>query len=323
MPGAAYAEGVSTAPTASPAPADPTGRRFRLRRESGDTVATAEIASVGAALRAYSSDGVDLVPRYPDTSATPAASGVVLVPWPNRVAGATWTQRGETHRLAISEPATGAASHGLLRFASYKAVSEDGESVTLEADVVPQTGYPFHLRTEVRYALTDDGLEVTHTVENVGAAAAPVALGTHPYLCIDGVDTADLTLQLDAPLRSTLDADLIPIEDVPVDAATDLRTPRRIGELDLNYAYAGMPRDAADRITATLTAPDGRAVTLWAGTGFTHLQVFTTDRYPGSELAVAIEPMTAPANAFNTGENLRWLEPGERWTLRWGVAPKL
>ena len=35
--------------------------------------------------------------------------------------------------------------------------------------------------------------------------------------------------------------------------------------------------------------------------------------------AVAVEPMTAPANAFNTGAGLRWLEPGETWTVRWGI----
>lgn len=300
-------------------PADPTGPRFRLN--CGTT--TAEIATVGAALRAYAVGEVDLVPRYPDTTPTPAASGVVLIPWPNRVAGAVWTQHDTTYRLAVTEPATGAASHGLLRFTSYRAVAETADSVTLTADVVPQTGYPFHLRTHVAYALTDDGLAVTHTIENVGAEPAPIALGTHPYLCLGGVPTADLTVQLDAPLRSVLDERLIPVADAPVDDDTDLRMPRRLGDVDLNTAYSGMPRDAADRIAATLTAPDGRSVTLWAGTGFTHLQLYTTDRYPGAELAVAIEPMTAPANALNTGENLRWLTPGETWTLAWGITPTL
>lgn len=300
-------------------PADPTGPRFHLRR--GD--ATAEVTTVGAALRAYAVNGIELVPRYPDSMATPAASGVVLVPWPNRVAGGVWTQRGETRQLAISEPATGSASHGLLRFASYRAIAEDAHRLTLAADIVPQSGYPFHLHTEVTYELTDSGLEVTHTIENVGADAAPVALGTHPYLCIGDTDTADLTLQIDAPLRSVLDEDLIPVGDEPVDAATDVREPRRVGDLDLNTAYSGISRDAADRIHGTLSTPDGRSVTLWAGTGFTHLQVYTTDRYPDAELAIAIEPMTAPANAFNSGENLRWLEPGETWGLGWGITPAL
>ena len=49
------------------------------------------------------------------------------------------------------------------------------------------------------------------------------------------------------------------------------------------------------------------------------MQVFTTDRYPGQELAVAIEPMTAPANAFNSGQDLRILAPGERWAGQWGI----
>ena len=35
--------------------------------------------------------------------------------------------------------------------------------------------------------------------------------------------------------------------------------------------------------------------------------------------AVAIEPMTAPADAFNSGAGLRWLKPGEAWTVRWGI----
>lgn len=300
-------------------PADPTGPRFHL--SDGD--AHVEIATVGAALRAFTVGGVDVVPRYSDTSATPAASGVVLVPWPNRVAGAAWTQRGKTYHLAISEPATGAASHGLLRFTSYQPVSQSSDSVTLTADVVPQTGYPFHLRTAVTYALAGAALTVTHTIHNVGSEAAPVALGTHPYLCIGDVDTADVTVQLDAPLRAVVDDRLIPIADEPVDEATDLRTARRIGDLDLNTAYSGMPRDEQGRVRAVLTAPDGRAVELWAGDGFTRLQLFTTDRCPGQDVAIAIEPMSAPANAFNSGEDLRWLERGESWTLEWGITTAL
>ncbi len=300
-------------------PADPTGSRFHLT--DGDT--RAEVATVGAALRAFAIDGVDIVPRYPDSVPTPASSGVVLVPWPNRVAGGSWTQRGVTRQLAVTEPATGAASHGLLRFTSYVPVSQASDSLILAADVVPQIGYPFHLRTTVMYALAGTTLTVTHTIENVGADAAPVALGTHPYLGIGGVDTAELTVQLDAPLRAVVDERLIPVSDEPVDEATDLRSPRRVGDLDLNTAYSGMPRDAAGRIRATLTAPDGRAVDLWAGPGFTRLQLYTTDRYPGQPVAIAIEPMTAPANALNTGEDLRWLEPGDRWTLEWGITATL
>jgi aldose 1-epimerase len=39
-------------------------------------------------------------------------------------------------------------------------------------------------------------------------------------------------------------------------------------------------------------------------------------------VALAVEPMTAPANALNTGEGVRWLEPEETWTVQWGIRPK-
>ena len=35
--------------------------------------------------------------------------------------------------------------------------------------------------------------------------------------------------------------------------------------------------------------------------------------------AVALEPMTAPPDALNSGTGLIWLEPGESWTSSWGV----
>ena len=295
--------------------ADPTGHRFTIR--SGDTFA--EISQVGAALRAFAVGEVDIVPRYPDGIPTPAASGIVLVPWPNRVRDGLWTQRGQTRQLAITEPKYNNASHGLLRFAPYTLIAETVDSVTLGAELVPQTGYPFHLATEVEYRASDGELHVTHRIRNVGRQEAPVALGTHPYFCVGDVATADLTIQLDANTRYEVDERMLPIGQGPVDAATDLRRPRRLGDVSLDTAYGQVARDSEDRIGAVLTAPDGRTVDVWAGTGFVHLQVFTTDRYPGQDLAVAIEPMTAPADAFNSGQGLRWLPPDEQWLLEWGV----
>ena len=296
----------------------PTGTQYELR--SPDGRATAEITQVGAALRAFAVDGVDLVPRYPLDAATPAGSGIVLVPWPNRVRDGRWTQRGETRQLALTEPVTGNASHGLLRFASYAVAAQSAASITLSAPVVPQTGYPFHLETTVTYAITGMSLEVTHTVTNVGAEDAPVAVGTHPYLCIDDVDTSELVLTSPGATRFTLDERKLPLSEEPVDAASDLRGGRRIADLDLDTAYGQLPRDPDGRVRTTLAAPDGRVLTLWQGEGFDYVQVFTTDRYPGQPVAVAVEPMTAPADALNSGQSLRWLTPGESWELHWGIT---
>lgn len=294
----------------------PTGTRFRL--DSGGV--TAEVNEVGASLRALTVDGVDLVPRYADDIPTPAASGVVLVPWPNRVRDGRWTHDGVTRQLAISEPALGNASHGLLRFAAYRAESAQSDALTLRADVFPQTGYPFHLETRVTYTLAADGVVVTHHLRNVGAEAAPVAVGVHPYVCIGTSDTAELVLRSSGTDRIVLDDRKLPAGEAPVDATTDLRGGRRVGGLDLDTGYRGLDRDADGRVRHTLTAPDGSELTLWQGEGFDWVQVFTTDRYPQHPLALAVEPMTAPADAFNSGTGLRVLAPGEEWTLEWGIS---
>lgn len=295
--------------------ADPTGTRFSIRSSS----VSAEITEVGAALRALRVGGVDLVPGYPDDSPTPAASGIVLVPWPNRIRGGTWNDAGEVRQLAITEPKFGNASHGLLRFTSYRVIAHTESSLTLGAAVVPQTGYPYHLQTQVTYRLTDAGVHVGHVIENVGEGDAPVALGTHPYFQISDVATADLALHLDAESWFRLDAQNIPVAQEPIDAEHDLRTARRVGDLALDAAYGDLSRDDAGRVTASLLAADGRRLRVWAGVGFDYLQLFTTDRYPGHEVAVAIEPMTAPADAFNSGQSLRRLAPGAQWELEWGV----
>jgi aldose 1-epimerase len=295
--------------------ADPTGIRFHLRTAHS----SAEITQVGAALRALTVGGVDLVPRYPDDLPTPAASGVILVPWPNRIRDGRYSFDGEDLQLSISEPKFGNASHGLLRFGTYQPVEQSDERLVLAADVVPQTGYPFHLRTRVTFVLEHDGLHVTHEIRNVGARTAPVALGVHPYLQIGGVDTADLVVRSTGATTLVLDDRNIPVDEVPVGPGTDLRAGLRLGDAALDNGYRGMERDATGRAVHTLTAPDGRRVELWQDEGFRWAQVFTTDRYPGHPLAVAVEPMTAPANAFASGIDLDTVESGAEMRREWGI----
>lgn len=298
-------------------PADPTGRQFVLA--SADGRVTAQVAQVGASLRALEVDGVALVPPYPAGTATPSASGITLVPWPNRIRDGRWTQDGVTRQLPVTEPRTGSASHGLLRFMPYQPVDDGDAAVTLAATVYPQTGYPFQLDTTVTYALTDTGVAATHRITNVGADEAPVALGIHPYLCLGAVPVADLVLTVPGATWFELDDRLLPVAERPVDVAVDLRSGVRLGDVDLNLAYGSLARDADGVVRSTLRAPDGRTVTQWLGAGFDYVQVFTMSTYPGQELAVAVEPMTAPADAFNSGQGLRRLAPGEMWELRWGL----
>ncbi|MBS1675610.1 MAG: aldose 1-epimerase family protein [Actinobacteria bacterium] len=280
----------------------------------------AQVAQVGASLRHLVVDGTTVVPPYPEDAPTPGASGIVLVPWPNRIRDGIWIDGEQTRALAITEPKLNNASHGLLRFTAYEIAEQSAASVLLRADVVPQTGYPYLLETSVRYTLVSDGIAVEHTITNRSGSPAPVALGTHPYLTISGADPKALLLRVPAETFFETDDRLLPIGECPVSGGTDLRTPRPLGALQLDTGFATLRRDEDGRVRSTLQAADGRTVTLWQGEGLDYLQAYTSTGYPGQELVVALEPMSAPAEAFNSGRGLRRLGTGETWIAQWGVT---
>lgn len=295
---------------------EPTGIQHHLRH--GEV--TVHIAQVGAALRGLTVRGIDVVPPFPLGTRTPFGSGTVLVPWPNRIRDGIWTHEGKPQLLAITEPKLGNAIHGLLRYAPYRVISSTDAAITLGATVFPQLGYLFQLETEVTYEATATGVAVTHAITNVGSDAAPVAVGTHPFITIGDVDPTELVLTVPATTRFPVDARLLPSPEEPVDGtAFDLREGVRLGDVDLDDAFGGVIRDADGIARYSLTAPDGRRAIVWAGESMDYVQVFTTPIYPGQEVAVAIEPMTAPADAFNSGTGLRWVAPGETWALQWGI----
>jgi len=302
----------------------PTGEQYEIVRTTAAGTARAVITELAAGIREFQIGGVDLVEPFPVTSSPQSASGIVLSPWPNRVRDGKWTWtaadgKEQTLQLPLTEPALGNASHGLLRFTAYQLADKGADFVELAATIFPQNGYPFLVDTTVRYELTDDGLAVTHSFANGGESDAPVAVGAHPYFRLGEVDTRELQLTVHASSHFELDEKLIPVAQKPVDGTEfDLRAPRRVGDLDLNEGYA----DAGPGDLAVLTAPDGSSVTLWGNDAFRFLQVYTHRSFatlPEGAVAIALEPMTAPTDAFNSGLGLKRLAPHETWSVTWGI----
>jgi aldose 1-epimerase len=299
----------------------PTGEQFRLTRSTPNGLAEAVIVEVAASIREFRIGEVELTEPYGEFSLPPFADGIVLVPWPNRVEDGVWQLDGAPQQLDITEPDKHNAIHGLLRNAPYRVLERSDGSVTLGATIFPQHGYPFFLETSVTHELTDDGMTVTHRITNESDLPAPVAIGSHPFFQIGDVPTDDLTLTVHAGTRFPVDERLNPSAEIPVDGTDyDLRGGRKVTDLDLDDAFGEVK--PVDQVTATLTAPDGRSVSLWQDENFPYVQIFTTRLFPrgsGHVTAIAMEPMTAPANAFNSGQSLRWLNPGETWQASWGI----
>ena len=299
------------------------GRQFELRR--GDAVA--RIGQVAAVLREFSVGGVHFTETWTDDLVAPMGCGLVLAPWPNRVAGGVWLLDGAKQQLDITEPSRGNAIHGLLRNTVYEVLGQTESSVTLGATVYPQHGYPFIIDTSVTYELTDDGLQVTHRLTNVGTAAAPFGIGAHPYLRVGDVAAADLTVTVSGRTHAVVNETMIPVSLEPVEGThVDLRGGVRVGDIKADVALTDL--DAVEGIVAhRLSAPDGTSLVLWADVVFGWVQVFSPDQFPvpGREdqrVAIAIEPMTCAVNAFNSGNGLLWLEPGAAWSASWGLRPE-
>lgn len=295
------------------------GRQYELRR--GDALAV--ITGLAAGLRLYSRGSVQLTESYRDDEIPPGATGITLAPWANRVEDGIWYLEGKKQQLDITEVSRNNASHGLLRNSAYELVDESEFSITLEAAVFPQHGYPFLLRHRVSYELAEDqGLVVHQMLINDSQSRAPFVLGAHPYLRLGEVPSEELTVTVDARTRLVTDDRLIPRSAEPVSGGFDLREGRPVAELDLDSAFTELDFDGGVA-RHTLRAADGRSVSLWQDEACSYVHVLVTTKFPGRTKAVAIEPMTGPANAFNSGEGLRWLAPGARFSMTWGISASL
>jgi aldose 1-epimerase len=296
----------------------PSGEQIELRRGDHRVV----VVEVGAGVRTYTVAGRDVLDGYEEHDMATAGRGQVLIPWPNRLQDGTYDFAGDRYQLPLTEPTTGNAIHGLVRWVAWTVVERDEDRVLLGHRLHPQPGYPFSLELRVEYSLTEAGLRVTSTATNIGRRACPYACGAHPYLTL-GTPTVD-TIVLRAPGRTVLHFDDrgLPVRAQQVDGTEyDFREPRSIGTTKLDNAYTDLARDAAGLARVELRRPDGAAaVSLWLDEAYPYLQLFTGDPLPSvSRRSIAVEPMTCAPNAFRTGESVLVLEPGESTTSTWRI----
>jgi aldose 1-epimerase len=286
-------------------------------------VQSATIATVGAALRVYSVSGSDVVVRFREDEVAPAFHGMVLAPWPNRLADGHYTFGGRDLQLAISEPARNTALHGLSCWDNWTVATASADAATLVLDLPASPGYPFSLRVSVTYALTDDGLTITTTALNTGATALPYGVGFHPWISPGAGSLDDCTLELGADTLVTVDGRLLPTGTTAVASDMDYREARTLAGSDLDDAFVDPTRDADGRSWARLKRGDGSTVAIWMDDAAKAWQVCTGNHIsPASaqRSGVAIEPMSCIADAFRTGDHLVTLEPGEHHTLAWGMS---
>jgi aldose 1-epimerase len=300
----------------------PSGEQWTLRH--GDLRAT--VVEVGGGLRTLTSGGRDVLAGYGVDEMASAGRGQLLMPWPNRLRDGRYRFDGQEQQLALSEPARGNASHGLVRWALWSLLERSESSLTVGYRLHPQQGWSGRLDLTVRYELSDHGLAVTTTATNVGSNRVPFGYGAHPYLALGETRLSDAVLTVPASEQVLVDdRRKLPTGTAPVEqGGRDFRQARPLGSTRLDTAFAGLDRDGEGRWQVTLAGlVDRPDVSVWGDRAFGWVQVFTDkgeDEGVDGVRGIAVEPLTCPADAFNSGEGLLVLEPGQQWSGQWGVV---
>ena len=304
--------------TSSPVTTPISGNQFILRAGGYDAV----IASVGASLRSLTFEGRDLVVPFREDELRPVYRGAMLAPWPNRVVGGTYEFGGAPEQLPITEVERGHALHGLVVWADFAKVESSDTSVVLTASVPAQAGYPHQLRIRVAYRLDAAGLSVTVTAENIGTSVAPVGLGSHPYLVGGAGRVDDWTVEIPAEEVLLVDELLAPTELTRVAGSEfDFREPRPIGDTFIDHAYTALVAGSDGLRRVRVHGREGSGVEMVWGSGLDWLQIHTADRPDAtSRCGLAVEPMTCPPDAFNSGTDLIALEPQASTSASWSIA---
>ena len=246
----------------------------------------------------------------------------LLYPWANRLARSRFELAGRDVDVALAQPppkldGNGLPIHGLLGAAGgwsvlRHAARDDGGELSARFELEPvgplTAGFPFPHRLELTATVVGRTLSVRTRVEADRGSPVPIAFGFHPYLALPGVRRAEWRLRAPLATRLALDPQGLPTgERSPVEP---LDGP--LGEATYDDAYlapaGGQPFELSG---------GGRRISVAFGAGYDYAQLYAP---PGDEL-IAIEPMTAPANALiDGGEGLRVIEAGAHFEAEFAIT---
>ena len=284
---------------------------------------TATIAAHAGALRELRHRERDLIVPFPEGGPIPDYRGIVAAPWPNRIAGGRYTFDGAEYEVPINETDRGCALHGLVFPLDWTLESLDESSVTLSCSPEPTAGYPHELRVAVEYRLAEDGLHSTVTARNLGGTAAPYGVCPHPYLVAGPSPLDEWVLEIPAGTFLEVTPDrLLPKETRSVDGhGFDFRAPRAIGGTEIDHAFTDIAFDGGGQARVLVRDPGGTGVGMAWDRTCQWLQIHTADKQPPfpNRLGLAVEPMTCPPDAFNSGVDLIRLEPGAMHQASWSI----
>lgn len=278
------------------------------------------IAGYGAALNSFRFAKQEWIDGYSSVNQmiTQPFKGVVLAPFPNRISKAAYSFEGKNYQLNINREKEQNAIHGLLYNKAFEVIDE--EILEKEASVVlsyfyegNEPGFPFEFQINITYTLHEnDTLEIETIVTNDGESTMPFGLGFHPYFkTTEGINQSNITFP---PCNEIIaDDKLIPTGKSKTFLAKASKLKGKDCQFDTCFELTDSKNiefQLEDTKTGKRIAISGQSLK-----EFPFFQLYT----PANRESIAIEPMTCPANAFNSKIGLQILQPDKVYTFNWKI----
>ncbi len=249
-------------------------------------------------------------------------ASALLYPFPSRVFQGIYRLDGEAYALPMNESMRYNAIHGLVHPKPFRVVRQEATpqhallSILYEYDGdVP--GYPFPFSLTITYTLSAQGFTLAFEALNTSIKRSPAAFGWHPYFTLNNTATDDLTLTLPAHAMVLLDEHMIATGTQPV--PDDRRGTFGLKEVELDTPWVADFGDGSNGPNEAKTVlhwpAEDVSLEITQSDSLKYIVVYT----PSRRDSIAIEPQTANVNAFNNGEGLTILNPGETLSGQIGV----
>lgn len=282
---------------------------------------SAVISTEGAALIGLSVDSFNLI--EPNTR-DGLYAGKILAPWPNRIRDGKYSFNKKDYQLPINEVSKNNSLHGLVANSLWEITFQNQSKVILEYLLDQSAIYPGKLQLQVIYEIIEQGVEIKVLSENIGENPVPYGVSIHTYLVAGAlVKNNELLLQLPADQFLEVDAErLLPVKLQPVVGTNfDFINSKKISDLFIDHAFKYSSNYSR---SISLLNTEGQGAEMIFDDQSKWIQIHTADRdlQGDSRMAVAIEPMTCPPDAFNSGIDLIVLEPGKKHEYKLKIKRK-
>ncbi len=223
----------------------------------------------------------------------PTHGGIApLFPYANRLRDGKYVFDEKEYSFSVGQD--GNSIHGYAKDRVWEVTKQESNSVTMTLSL-EDTGYPFELLAEMSVELDKDVFRQSVIFSNNGERRAPLAPGFHPYFSTG--DHWELTFR-EAPEK------VIKVDDYfPDGNFVQYRKKfwkKKNHPYDDCFRYNGPLKIRGDFLNFEMNTYNASYIMVYDGK-------FSQD------ISVAVEPMSSAINAFNSGDHLKILEPGESW----------